>query len=225
MVRKLGELPNFVVFNSRIESFGNSSIFAFTLLLFALYRFLNLLFECDKLGVSNVFMAMFSDEHERLPHVTITENWRLCSTGQHRPGFPRVLYDALLHLGYNGDVLVYRARMSMAHSMDQCEVSVTIPLNTVEPWIATAINIELDNTVEQTAQVTLTSLCGSHLADTATMPFALFPVHYPGDPVWRLCLEAISDPKGPHFHAGMAVMAEYVQYMFDLQDTNAKTVI
>jgi hypothetical protein len=35
MVRKLEELPKFLVFNSRIESFGNSSIFAFYLLLFA----------------------------------------------------------------------------------------------------------------------------------------------------------------------------------------------
>jgi hypothetical protein len=64
---KVGELPNFVVFNSEIESFGNSYIFTFSLLLFALYRILYLLFECDQLGVSNVFMAAFLDEHERLP--------------------------------------------------------------------------------------------------------------------------------------------------------------
>jgi hypothetical protein len=51
-------------------------------------------------------------------HVTITEDGRLCSTGQHCPGFPRVLYDALLHVGYLGDVLVYRAHMSVAHSME-----------------------------------------------------------------------------------------------------------
>jgi hypothetical protein len=67
------------------------------------------------------------------PYVTITENGRWCSMGQHRPGFSRVLYDALLHLGYNGDVLVYCARMSMAHSMEQCEVSMTIPLSLTEP--------------------------------------------------------------------------------------------
>jgi hypothetical protein len=67
MVRNLGELPNFVVFSSRTESFGNSFIFAFSLLLFALYRFLYLLFEFDQLGVSNVFKAVLSDEHERLP--------------------------------------------------------------------------------------------------------------------------------------------------------------
>jgi hypothetical protein len=64
MVRKLGELPNFMVFNSGTESFENNSVFAFSLLLFALYRILCLLFEYDQLGVSNVFMAMFSDGHE-----------------------------------------------------------------------------------------------------------------------------------------------------------------
>jgi hypothetical protein len=35
MVRKLGELPKFLMFNSRTKSFGNSSIFGFYLLLFA----------------------------------------------------------------------------------------------------------------------------------------------------------------------------------------------
>jgi hypothetical protein len=59
MIRKLCELANLVVFNSRTESFGNSFIFAFFLLLLALYRFLYLLSEGDQLGVSNVFMAVF----------------------------------------------------------------------------------------------------------------------------------------------------------------------
>jgi hypothetical protein len=67
MVRKLGEFPNFMVVNSRTESFGNSSIFAFFLLLFALYRVLCLLFDCDQLGVSNVFTAVFLDKHKQLP--------------------------------------------------------------------------------------------------------------------------------------------------------------
>jgi hypothetical protein len=44
MVRKLGEFPKFLVVNSGTESFGNSSIFAFSLLLFALYSFLYLLY-------------------------------------------------------------------------------------------------------------------------------------------------------------------------------------
>jgi hypothetical protein len=62
------------------------------------------------------------------PHITITEDGRLCSMGQHHPWFLRVFYDTLLRLGYNGDVPIYHARMSMAHSMGQCEVSVMIPI-------------------------------------------------------------------------------------------------
>jgi hypothetical protein len=69
----------------------------------------------------------------KYPHVKIPDDGRLCSTGQHCSGFPRVLYDALLQLGYNGDILVYHARMSMAHSREQCEPSVTIPINLEEP--------------------------------------------------------------------------------------------
>jgi hypothetical protein len=44
MVRKLGELSKFLVFNSTTESFGNSSVFAFSILLFTLYSFQYFLF-------------------------------------------------------------------------------------------------------------------------------------------------------------------------------------
>jgi hypothetical protein len=64
MVRELGELPNFFVFDSGTKSLGNTSIFAFSLLIFTLYRVLYLLFKYDQFGLSNVFMAVFSDEHE-----------------------------------------------------------------------------------------------------------------------------------------------------------------
>jgi hypothetical protein len=50
MVRKLVELPKFLVFNSGTNFFQNSSIFAFYLLLFALYIFLYLLFELGLWG-------------------------------------------------------------------------------------------------------------------------------------------------------------------------------
>jgi hypothetical protein len=78
---------------------------------------------------------------ENYPHVTIAEDGRLCSMGQHRPGFLQVLYDALLHLRYNGDVPIYRARMSMEHSMGQCEVSVMIPIRLEEPWSVTVMGV------------------------------------------------------------------------------------
>jgi hypothetical protein len=105
------------------------------------------------LGSSDVFMVVFQMNMDNYPHVTIAADGSLCYTGQHRPGFPRVLYDALRQLGYDGDAPIYRGRMSMAHGQDKCEVNVVIPLN-------------------QTAQVALTSLCETRLTDTAAMPIA-----------------------------------------------------
>jgi hypothetical protein len=136
---------------------------------------------------------------DNYPHVTIAEDGSLCSTGQHRPGFPRVLYDTLRQLGYNGDAPVYRGRMSMAHGQDKCEVNVVIPLNLTELSMATVIGVELDETVEQTAQIALTSLCETRLTDTAAMPITLFPICNQEDPMWKQCLEAVSDPEGPLF--------------------------
>jgi hypothetical protein len=37
------------------------------------------------------------------PHFDLTEDGILRSTGQHCLGFPRMLYDALICLGYDGD--------------------------------------------------------------------------------------------------------------------------
>jgi hypothetical protein len=45
MVRKMAELPKYLVLNSGTNSFRNSSVFAFYLLLSTLYRLLYLLFE------------------------------------------------------------------------------------------------------------------------------------------------------------------------------------
>jgi hypothetical protein len=100
-----------------------------------------------------------------------------------------------------------------------------IPLNPMEPWMATVIGVELDETVEQTTQVALTSLCESRLADTVVMPIALFPICNQEDPVWKQLLEAVSNPEGPHFQADMAALAGYAQRMFNLQVSTARTVI
>jgi hypothetical protein len=85
--------------------------------------------------------------------------------------------------------------------------------------------VELDETVEQMAQVTLTSLCESCLVDTAAMPITLFLIHNQEDPMWKQCLEAVSNPEGPHFHADMAALVEYMQHKFNLQASTARTVI
>jgi hypothetical protein len=110
------------------------------------------------------------------PHFNLTEDGTLCSTGQHCLGFPRVLYDTLVHLGYDGDAPVYRCRLSITHGMDQSEVSVTIPFDPTEPWSGSVISREPDNGVELMAHMALTSLCEDRLAATAALPIALLPI-------------------------------------------------
>jgi hypothetical protein len=57
-------------------------------------------------GVSDIFISAFQMELNDYPHFDLTEDGTLCSTRQYCPGFPRVLYDALIRLGYDGDALV-----------------------------------------------------------------------------------------------------------------------
>jgi hypothetical protein len=52
-------------------------------------------------------MSAFQIELNDYPHFDLVEDGRLCSMGLHCPGFPRVLYDALICLGYDGDAPVY----------------------------------------------------------------------------------------------------------------------
>jgi hypothetical protein len=122
---------------------------------------------------------------DNYPHINIAKDGSLCSTGQHRLGFPRMLYNTLLHLSHNGDVPVYRSRMSKAHGQDRCEVSVTLPLSPTEPWGTTVIGVELDETVEQVAHIALTTLCESRFDDTAAMLIVLFLIREQEEPMWR----------------------------------------
>jgi hypothetical protein len=75
------------------------------------------------------------------------------------------------------------------------------------------------------AQVALTSLCESRLADTAAMLIVLFLICNQEDPVWKQHLEAMSNPEGPHFHAGMAALSRYAQHMFNLQISTGRNVM
>jgi hypothetical protein len=59
MAKKMVELPKFLVFNSGTNSFGNNSFFDFYLLLFALHRYLYLLFELLIMGFVTFFMSAF----------------------------------------------------------------------------------------------------------------------------------------------------------------------
>jgi hypothetical protein len=42
--------------------------------------------------------------------------------------------------------------------------------------------------------------------------------------MWQQGFEAISDPESPHYHTGMAAMAEYAQGSFILQQSTKMTV-
>jgi hypothetical protein len=151
------------------------------------------------------------------PHFDLTEDGRPCSIDQHCLGFPRVLYDALIRLGYDGDAPVYRCRLSAAHGMYQCMVGVMIPIDPMDQCKA-------DTGVELMAHIALTSLCEDRLAATAALPIALLPIWNQENPVWKQRLEAVSNLKGSHFHAGMTSLARYVQYLFNLQHNTARTV-
>jgi hypothetical protein len=45
-----------------------------------------------------------------------------------------VLFDALLHLGYDGYAPIYHYQLSITHGLDVYEVSVMIPINPIESW-------------------------------------------------------------------------------------------
>jgi hypothetical protein len=106
--------------------------------------------------------------------------------------------------------------MSKAHGQDRCEVSVTLPLSLTEPWGTTSVSVELDEMVEQAVHIALTTQYESSLDDTTAMPITLFLIREQEEPMWRQHLQDVTDPEGPHFHAGMAAMTKYAQHMFNL---------
>jgi hypothetical protein len=130
-------------------------------------------------------MSAFQMELNDYPHFNLTEDGRLCSTSQHCSGFSRVLYNALIHLGYDRDAPIYCCRLSTAHGMDQCKVSMMIPFNPTEPWSGSVIDSEPDIGVELMVHMALTSLCEERIAATATLPIALLPIWDQENLVWQ----------------------------------------
>jgi hypothetical protein len=95
------------------------------------------------------------------PHFYLTEDGRLYSTGLRFPGFLRVKYDALIRLGYDGDAMVYRCRLSRVHDLDRCEVSMMIPLDPAHPWFGYVIGREHDTRVQMMARITYLWVCST----------------------------------------------------------------
>jgi hypothetical protein len=81
-------------------------------------------------------------------HFFLAEDGKLCSMGQHCPGLPRVLYNALLRLGYDGEIPIYCCCLSMTNGLDICEISVMIPFNLEDPWMGTVVSSEPETTIE-----------------------------------------------------------------------------
>jgi hypothetical protein len=129
-------------------------------------------------------MSVFQVELNHYPHFYLAEDGRLCSMSLHCSGFPRVLYNALIRLGYDRDAPVYHYRLSRVHDMDMCEVSVMIPFDPTHPWSGSVIGSEPDTDVEMMAHIALTSLCEDHLVATAALPIALLPIQNQENPVW-----------------------------------------
>jgi hypothetical protein len=160
-------------------------------------------------GVHDIFLSVFQMELNDYPHFYPVDDGRLCSTCQHCPGFPRMLYDALIRLGYDGDALVYYYRLSRVHDLDMCEVSVMIPFDPAKPWLRSIIGSEPDTGVEMMAHIALTSLCEDRLTATAALPIALLLIRDQENPIWQQRLVAMSDLEGPHFHAEMTSLSRY----------------
>jgi hypothetical protein len=156
------------------------------------------------------------------PHFYLTKDGRLCSMGQQWPGFLRVLYNTLLHLGYKADAPIYCCRLSMAHGMKVCEASVMIPIDPSEPWMGSITGSEPDTTVEMMEHTTLTYLSESRLTATAALPTTLLPIWNQENPVWQQCLEAVSVHEDLEFSAKITSLAKYSQYLFNLQQNTTR---
>jgi hypothetical protein len=91
-----------------------------------------------------------------------------------------------------------------------------IPFNPTEPWLGPIIGSGPDTGIELMAHIALTSLCEDRLAATAALPIAFLLVRNQENPIWQQRLEAVSNLKGPHYHARMTSVARYMQYLFNL---------
>jgi hypothetical protein len=110
------------------------------------------------------------------PHFYLADDGKLCSTCQHCLWFPRVIYDTLIRLGYDGNARVDHCRLSRDHDLDICEVSVMIPFDPVKPWLGSVIGSEPDTGIEMMAHIALTSLCEDRLTVTVALPIMLLRI-------------------------------------------------
>jgi hypothetical protein len=106
------------------------------------------------------------------------ENGRLRTRGLHRHGFPLLLWDALVQVGYGDRALEYYGQLYEKHGLQRCEVYIDIPSHPVfhdgSLWSTWAIGADMDGAMEKVAHMALTALCSQNLAATAGMPISLY---------------------------------------------------
>jgi hypothetical protein len=110
----------------------------------------------------------------------------------------------------------------MAHNVELCDYSVTIPIDPLEPWSGSVIASEPNTAIETMAHTALTYLSESRLTGTAALPNALHLIWHQENPIWRQRLEDASDRGDPHFSAKTPLLAKYTQYLFNLQQNTAE---
>jgi hypothetical protein len=69
--------------------------------------------------------------------------------------------------------------------MDQCEVSVTLPFDPMEPWSGFVIGSKSDTSVDLMVHMALTSLCEDRFTATVTLPIALLPIQNLENLIWQ----------------------------------------
>jgi hypothetical protein len=134
-------------------------------------------------------------------HCTLRENGWFCTTGQHRPGFPRMLLDTLIHVGYDGLIPEYRCRPFQKHDLACCEVQVEISVVPETPWTGMVVWGDMDEAVERMTDLALTALGEQRLPATAALTIALYPIRDQDEPEWQQHLEAVFDVTWELFHA------------------------
>jgi hypothetical protein len=92
MVKNLGELPKFFVFNSGTNSLGKRSVFSFYLLLFAFIHISAFSCRAIEMGLVTFCYVCVSDGAERLPPLRPRQGWE---TVFHGPALPGVSESAI----------------------------------------------------------------------------------------------------------------------------------
>jgi hypothetical protein len=125
------------------------------------------------------------------------KNDRLRTRGLHRYGFPLLLFDALVQIGYGDKAPEYYGRLYEEHVLQHCEVYVDILSHPVfsngSLWSTWAIRANMDDAMEKAAHMSLTAMCSQHLIATTGMPISLYPVQDHSDQEWKAHMDEVGN--------------------------------